>query len=246
MDGRHPRVDSLDVSRPLRAARSFGAIARLSRRAMPVVLMVLACSTLSVRAWDPGRLRFAAERHGPAAASAAAALAETMRAVEDDEESARLLAVNDFFNRRLAYREDIDNWGQVDYWATPFESLAKGAGDCEDYAIAKYFTLVALGIPDARLRLVYVRAAFAAAPGSSTPHMVLAYYATPDTEPLLLDNLDPAIRAAGARTDLRPIFSFNAQGLWQGVGSIRSQGDPRVRLSRWRDVLERGRQDGFE
>jgi len=210
------------------------------------VLLALASAALSVRAWDPGRLRFAAGRHGPAAVAAAAALEETMRAVEDEDEPARLGAVNDFFNRRLAYREDIDNWGQVDYWASPLEALARGAGDCEDYAIAKYFTLVALGIPDARLRLVYVRANIAGAPGGTTAHMVLAYYAHPDAEPLVLDNLDPAIRSAGARDDLAPIFSFNAEGLWQGVGSIRAQGDPLVRLSRWRDVLDRARQDGFE
>ena len=239
-------MDLVDASRLPHAARSRGAFAWAARLPTPAVLLALALCALSVRAWDPARLRFAAERHGPAAVIAAAALEETMRAVEDEGEPERLGAVNDFFNARLAYREDIDNWGQVDYWASPLESLGKGAGDCEDYAIAKYFTLVALGIPDARLRLVYVRATLAGAPGGSIAHMVLAYYASPEAEPLLLDNLDPAIRAAGARTDLRPIFSFNSQGLWQGVGSIRAQGDPLARLSRWREVLERARKDGFE
>jgi predicted transglutaminase-like cysteine proteinase len=239
-------VDLVDAFRPRLAARLAGLGARASRLATTALLLVLAFHALSVRAWDPGRLRFAAERRGPAAVAAAMALEETMRAVEDEDEPARLGAINDFFNRRLAYREDIDNWGQVDYWASPLESLAKGAGDCEDYAIGKYFTLVALGIPDARLRMVYVRANIAGAPGGATAHMVLAYYARPDAEPLVLDNLDPAIRAAGARTDLTPIFSFNAEGLWQGIGSIRAPGDPLARISRWREVLERARQDGFE
>ena len=94
--------------------------------------------------------------------------------------------------------------------------------------------------------MVYVRANIAGAPNGATPHMVLAYYARPDAEPLVLDNLDPAIRAAGERTDLTPVFSFNAEGLWQGIGSIRAQGDPLVRLTRWREVLERAREDGFE
>jgi len=240
-------VELVEAHRPPRVAPRLPRVAAWLPRALALgVLIALACAALSVRAWDPGRLRFAAGRHGPAAVAAAEALEETMRAVEDEDEPARLGAVNDFFNRRLAYREDIDNWGQVDYWASPLESLAKGAGDCEDYAIAKYFTLVALGIPDARLRLVYVRANIAGAPGGPTAHMVLAYYEHPDAEPLVLDNLDPAIRVAGARADLTPIFSFNAEGLWQGIGSIRAQGDPLARLSRWRDVLERARQDGFE
>ena len=229
-----------------RVRRSALAAARAPRFAALPLLLALVFSTLSVRAWDPGRLRLAAERRGPEAVAAAAALEEAMHAVEDAGEPERLRAVNDFFNTRLAYREDIDNWGQVDYWASPLESLAKGAGDCEDYAIAKYFTLAALGIPQARLRMVYVRANIAGAPNGATPHMVLAYYARPDAEPLVLDNLDPAIRAAGARTDLTPVFSFNAEGLWQGIGSIRAQGDPLVRLTRWREVLERAREDGFE
>jgi predicted transglutaminase-like cysteine proteinase len=209
-------------------------------------LLALVFSTLSVRAWDPGPLRLAAERRGPEAVAAAAALEEAMQAVAGADEPERLRAMNDFFNGRLAYREDIDNWGQIDYWASPLESLSKGAGDCEDYAIAKYFTLAALGIPQARLRMVYVRANIAGAPDGPTPHMVLAYYARPGAEPLVLDNLDPAIRTAAERTDLTPVFSFNTEGLWQGVGSIRAQGDPLVRITRWREVVERARQDGFE
>jgi predicted transglutaminase-like cysteine proteinase len=240
-------VDPGLPSRPSRAAPRRPRIAAWLPRAIALaVLLALALSALSVRAWDPGRLRLAAGRHGPLAMAAAADLEATMRAVEDADETTRLGAVNDFFNARLAYREDLDNWGQLDYWASPLEALARGAGDCEDYAVAKYFTLVALGIPDARLRLVYARANIAGAPGRTTAHLVLAYYDHPDAEPMLLDNLDPAIRAAGARVDLAPIFSFNAEGLWQGIGSIRAQGDPLVRLWRWREVLERAREDGFE
>jgi predicted transglutaminase-like cysteine proteinase len=245
----HPRPLAPAVL-PAQVARAAIALWRgthpaawVPRSATLAVLLALALCALSVRAWDPGRLQAGAERRGPEAVAAALALEEAMRTVQDDDEPARLRAMNDYFNEHLAYREDIDNWGQVDYWASPLESLAKGAGDCEDYAIGKYFTLVALGIPEARLRMVYVRANMPAGP---TAHMVLAYYATPDAEPLVLDNLDPAIRPAPMRTDLTPIFSFNTEGLWQGIGSIRAQGDPLVRLSRWREVIERARQDGFE
>ena len=82
----------------------------------------------------------------------------------------QLNAVNDFFNM-MEFSNDIDIWGKEDYWATPIEFLALGAGDCEDFTIAKYFALRELGIPDDKLRLVYVKAL-----ALNQHHMVLAYY----------------------------------------------------------------------
>ena len=124
--------------------------------------------------------------------------------------------------------------------------LDKGEGDCEDYAIAKYLSLVSSGMPAARLRLVYVRARTGALdePPTGQAHMVLAYYATSQAEPLILDNLVADIRPASQRPDLTPVFSFNGQGLWQGVGAT-SAGDPLARLTRWRAVLLKAREEGF-
>ena len=210
------------------------------------LLAVLALVALSVQAVDPDRIVKSAQKYGPTAVANANALQQVMAAVAGRDDTAKIKAVNDFYNQRLAYMEDIDNWGQLDYWASPLESLGKGAGDCEDYAIGKYFTLTSLGVPHARLRMVYVRASIAGAPNGFIAHMVLAYYPTPEAEPLVLDNLQPGIRLAGERPDLSPVFSFNAEGLWQGVGSIRANGDPLTRLSKWREVLTRARQDGFQ
>jgi predicted transglutaminase-like cysteine proteinase len=231
---------------PRRARGGLRALAPRLRSAALRAAAALALVALSVQAWDPSRIVEVARSRGPAAEAGALALEETMRAVVAEDEERQLGAVNDFFNRRIRYAEDIDNWGVVDYWASPLETLGKGAGDCEDYAIAKYFTLVALGMPDSKLRMVYVRAAIAAAPGGYRPHMVLAYYARPEAEPLVLDNLEPRILPAHERPDLAPVFSFNADGLWQGVGSMRAAGDPLVRLSHWRDVVARSRQEGFQ
>jgi predicted transglutaminase-like cysteine proteinase len=225
------------------AARATGV--RL-RAALPWVLAALALVAFAVQALDPDRFVKSAQKYGPTAVANAAALQQVMADASGKDEAARLKAVNDFYNQRLAYREDIDVWGVVDYWASPLEALGKGAGDCEDYAIGKYFTLTSLGVPHARLRLVYVRASIAGAPNGYVAHMVLAYYPTPDAEPLVLDNLVPDIRLAGQRPDLLPAFSFNAEGLWQGVGSIRASGDPLARLSKWRESLTRARQDGFQ
>ncbi len=225
---------------------SLAAVARLARLAATLVLAAMALASLQVHAWDPERIVRSAQRYGPTAVAGAQALQQAMNGVVGAGEAAQIKAVNDFYNRRIAYKEDIDNWGQLDYWASPLEALSKNAGDCEDYAIAKYFTLAALGVPHSKLRMVYVRATMAGAPNGYVPHMVLAYYPQPQAEPLVLDNLQPEIRPAGERGDLAPVFSFNAEGLWQGVGSIRANGDPLTRLSRWREVLVKSERDGFK
>lgn len=161
------------------------------------------------------------------------------------DERRQIRQVNDFFNRNVRYMTDQQLWGQNDYWATPLETLGKGAGDCEDYAIAKYVSLRKLGIPDSRLRLFYVHARLGAAASNATEvHMVLGYFPTEDAEPLILDNLISDIRPASRRDDLTPVFSFNAQGLWPD-GATTSAGDSTARLSNWRGVLERIQADGI-
>ena len=156
--------------------------------------------------------------------------------------AAQVMAVNGFFNTRIAFATDEQAWGQVDYWASPLEALRKGRGDCEDYAIAKYFSLVAAGMPAARLRLVYVRAQIDDGPVQA--HMVLAYHPQGGADVMILDNLVDEVLPASRRGDLVPVFSFNSEGLWQGVSEVRA-GDPAVRLSRWREVLHKARAEGF-
>lgn len=193
-------------------------------------------------AFDVARAQRAAERLGPRAVAALPALQSMLaQSAALDDEGARLAAVNGFFNRRIVFRDDGEAWGQVDHWASPLEALDKGYGDCEDYAIAKYFSLLALGTPVQRLRLVYVRAEVG---GGSQAHMVLAYYAQPGAEPLILDNLVGSVRPASRRPDLTPVFSFNSEGLWQGVGA-QSAGDAATRLTRWREVLAKAQAEGF-
>lgn len=136
---------------------------------------------------------------------------------QDSDVSEQLAVVNRFVNNTVKFASDISHWGQEDYWATPLESLGSGKGDCEDYAILKYVSLRALGVEESQLRLMYVRAL-----SINEPHMVLVYYPTPDSYPLVLDNLVATILPANERTDLRPVYAFNAQGLWlaraQGLG----------------------------
>lgn len=152
----------------------------------------------------------------------------------------KLKRVNTFFNQRILFRADKSIWGVTDYWATPVESLRKGAGDCEDYALAKYFTLREIGVPANQLRITYVKAL-----ALNQAHMVVTWYSSPDAVPLVLDNLKPVILPATQRSDLLPVYAFNGEGLWlpQAAGNKRV-GDSK-RLSRWQDLLTKMRAEGF-
>lgn len=164
-------------------------------------------------------------------------------------EMTRIKDINSFFNSSILFGDDALVWGQSDYWASPSESLAKGHGDCEDYAIAKYFSLIATGVPVNKLRMVYVKATLGtsrkASEGIVQAHMILAYYERPDAEPYILDNLINDVLPASARSDLVPVFSFNGEGIWNGTQNSMIDRNASNRLSRWRDVVTKARQEGF-
>ena len=147
-----------------------------------------------------------------------------------DSESAPLTAVNAFVNA-VPFFEDQQHWGQLDYWATPAETYGSHGGDCEDFAIAKYFLLKELGVPVERLRITYVRAI-----KLNQPHMVLAYYASPGSEPLILDNLERGIRPASARTDLVPVFSFNDEDVVIIQGNRKGSSS---QIRAWQGLIDR-------
>lgn len=155
-------------------------------------------------------------------------------------EQEQLKAVNRYFNQQLDFQDDARIWHQNDYWATPVEALIKAAGDCEDYALAKYFSLRQLGIPSDKLRITYVKALT-----QNQAHMVLTYYSSPGAEPLVLDNLIGEIRPASQRKDLLPVYAFNAEGLYlPGKPGNQRSGDSK-KLSRWQDVLQKMQAEGF-
>ena len=138
--------------------------------------------------------------------------------------------VNRVLNR-IAFVEDAVHWGQEDYWATPAESVASNGADCEDYTIAKYFLLKELGVPIARLRLTYVKSV-----KLNQAHMVLAYYARPDAEPLVLDNLEDRVRPASQRPDLIPVYSFNDEEVWV---EMRGRSGSPQQIRNWSALIER-------
>jgi len=145
-----------------------------------------------------------------------------------ERETAMLAIVNRYFNR-ARFVSDLEHWGVDDYWATPAELIASNGGDCEDYSIAKYFALKELGIPRARLRITYVRSL-----RLKQAHMVLAYYPTPQADPLILDNLEDQIRPGSQRLDLVVVYSFNDED------ALIAGGRPAFRqVRRWRDLTDR-------
>lgn len=217
----------------------------LKRSASRLVTRLLALAILvglPLAALESQRLSQVAEdRYGSPGVAAVADWLRLIDLAQDQAIEEKLYRINEFFNSRTLFRDDVEVWGQADYWATPLELMGRGRGDCEDYAIAKYISLLALGVPQSSLRLIYVRARMAG--GGAQAHMVLGYYPDPDGEPRILDNLVGSIEWASARSDLSPVFSFNSEGLW--AGGVRAASDPTERLSRWRDVLGRLVQEGF-
>lgn len=144
----------------------------------------------------------------------------------------KLRVVNDFMHETPFYCDPV-MWCMEDYWARPAEFIANDGGDCEDFAIAKYYTLRALGVEDEKLRIIY--AVYSRGGGAFTgAHMVLAYYSTPDAEPMILDNINHEVLPGSRRPDLIPVFGFNTGGLWgakeqkgrvQGTERYRAWGD---------------------
>jgi len=159
-------------------------------------------------------------------------LMKTAKALPEKE---KLQRVNQFFNQRIEFVDDIYLWGVKDYWATPIEFLARGAGDCEDYSIAKYFTLKELGVSEKKMRITYVKAL-----KLRQAHMVLTYFETPRAVPVVLDNLIPAIKPATERKDLLPVYSFNGSGLWlaKARGTGKKVGSS-SRLNMWESLKNR-------
>ena len=150
----------------------------------------------------------------------------------------KLKYVNDFFNR-VKYITDIKHWRVVDYWATPFEFVGTGAGDCEDYAIAKYFALIKLGIPENKLRISYVKL-LKRGTKFEQAHMVLLYYHKPNSTPIVLDNVNRRLKLVSQRKDLKLVYSFNAKGLYQS--KKRGQGQIKIgsnNLTKWKKLVNK-------
>lgn len=148
------------------------------------------------------------KEYGVFAKRRAFSLVQMMNDARNLDEMGKLTKVNDFFNQ-TPYESDKKIWGISDYWATRLEFIGKDKADCEDFVIAKYFTLKELGVPTSKLFMTYAKSL-----RYKTAHMVLTYYETPKSVPLVLDNYNYKILPASQRDDLVPIYSFSGDDLF--------------------------------
>lgn len=156
------------------------------------------------------------------------------KALDVDKNDFKLARANDYFNQ-VRWLSDLEHWGEEDYWATPVETLATNGGDCEDYSIGKYFSLLATAVDNDKLRITYVKSLT-----YNQAHMVLAYYPEPDAEPLILDNINKTVLPASERTDLIPVYSFSGDSIWLAKARGKKLNTTsQSSLPRWKQVNER-------
>ena len=207
-----------------------------------VLVLVFIASIINGQGFhlDTELLNKAEQKYGKSARLRLVAWEDLVTSDNSQTDLEKLEKVNDFFNQ-MEFVDDINHWGEKDYWATPIEFLGTQGGDCEDFTIAKYFTLKAMGIEEEKLNLTYVKAL-----NYNVHHMVLTYFSTPGSEPLVLDNIVTDINLASQRKDLLPIYSFNGTGLWlakqRGRGKLAGSSS---RLQRWQDLVQRMSEDNL-
>jgi len=150
--------------------------------------------------------------------------------LQNSSAKVKLEEINNFFNN-VPYADDINIWAQKDYWATPLEFLGKDKGDCEDYVIAKYFALRNLGVDSEKLYFAYVKSI-----SLKKEHMVLNYFETPYSIPLVLDSINFKIFPADKRKDLKPVYNFNGESLYHA--NQKGQNGQKV-YKRWDKLLNK-------
>ncbi len=199
-----------------------------------IVLFTFSIAIAQISLLSPEILAAVKEKYGAQAHKRLINWEQLVNENLDQPEMEKLNKVNQFFNR-LQFVDDDDHWGVEDYWATPVEMLATRGGDCEDFSIAKYFTLKEMGVPVDKMLITYVQAI-----ELDQAHMVLSYFPEPNREPLILDNLVDKIKLASSRDDLKPIYSFNAEGLWISKERAKGKliGSP-DRLKSWKNLGDR-------
>ncbi len=145
---------------------------------------------------------------------------------------AKLEAVNGYVNGRVRFVDDRVQFGVADRWQAPSDTLARGRGDCEDFALAKRAMLRAAGVPDKDLYLVVLKDL-----SRRADHAVLVVRAAGRF--LVLDNGTDRIVNSADIEDYKPVLTFAAYGRslhpWlspgHAAGDLCRQSDQRSRSS---------------
>ena len=187
-----------------------------------LVTVILTFASSVASAWDANLISSSLKDKNLEVIDRANSLLSTIVISAKLSDKEKLSLINDRVNKDIEFQTDIDNWELRDYWASPIETLTKGAGDCEDYALLKYFSLMISGVDQTKLKLLYGKTNYSA-------HMVLVYYECSLCDPLILDNLIDEIIPLSARIDITPIFQF----------------DNTLSIARWNNLLSKTRAEGF-
>jgi predicted transglutaminase-like cysteine proteinase len=157
---------------------------------------------------------------------------------------ARAAFINVAVNGCVSYALDPLAAPGCDLWSTPFETLARGTGDCEDFAIAKFYLLLASGAPRDGVRLLYAIYRWPDRTAPPRPHLVTVA-GWPLANPCVLDCINPLLVPLSQRDDLEPIFSFDQSDIWPGVDAQPLPGRRR-RIDRWQATQLRTQQQARE
>jgi predicted transglutaminase-like cysteine proteinase len=203
-----------------------------------IILLLFSISLNALESFDSGLVKKMKNKYGTKIYNKLSAWDKMLIKAKNAKTLQKLKYVNDFFNT-VRYSSDLKHWHKIDYWATPYEFIGTAAGDCEDYAIAKYFALVRLGIPVNKLRISYVKL-LRQRTKYEEAHMVLSYYHKPNSTPIILDNVNKRLKLVSQRKDLKLVYSFNASGLYKS--KTRGHGQIKVgsnNLSKWKKLINK-------
>ena len=169
------------------------------------VLLAVSLATTASPAISKPQLQQVRQHYGQEAQARLQQWQQILNHSKGKSEVEQLKLTNDFINLIEFIHNPFYQDG-LDYRLSPMAFLTLGAGDSEEFSMAKNFTLRKMDIQASRLRLTYTERQ-----SNLTPHMVLAYYPSADADPLILDYLDKTIRPLSQRQDLRPVYSFDAE-----------------------------------
>lgn len=155
--------------------------------------------------WSDMFARFQKEASNPNATGVVGEWHKNLEPLRGQSLTAMADGVNRIMNR-VEYIGDNRNWGKSDYWETPIEFLTRG-GDCEDFAIAKYTSLRALGVSDSSMRIAIVKDM-----QKRIAHAILIVYT--ENGPMVLDNQIKTMTKARDISHYKPIFSINRTAWW--------------------------------
>lgn len=162
---------------------------------------------------------------------------EIIKLQTEKDEEFKVEQINFLINRMSQYESDLKIWKQLDYWTSPLEFINMGLGDCEDYAITKYYSLLKSGIKEDKLILILTNYQ---KEKTIEKHVVLGYWQSPIK--LWVLDINPKIEYIQDRKELEVLESFNQQGYYYQLTKKKINS---IFLQRWNQAKEKSEKEGW-